>query len=164
MIRVCSAYQDLKMRLIKNHVSQIESITWNNLQEALLTLTFFLTFVKSLLMRKNCKKSFFKNPQEHFVFFAENLRQRPQKLEYECNIFFKILSLLHIQSTVPQLSIFTSTFKCTLACVYGRWFSLCKTIPQYSLHPPLSTSQRSTTTQVLCCLQNCLKLNTWWIY
>ena len=129
-------------------------------------LWLFLTFVKSLLMRKNCKKSFFKSPQEHFVFFAENLRQRPQKLEYECNIFFKIFSLLHIQSTVhiPQLSILTSTFKCTLACVYGRWFSLCKTIPQYSLHPPLSTSQRSTTTQVLCCLQNCLKLNTWWIY
>ena len=164
MIRVCSAYQDLKICLIKNHVSQIEFITWNNLQEALLTLTFFNVCEKPPHEEKLQEKFFSKVLKKTLFFFAENLRQRPQKLEYECNIFFKILSLLHIQSTVPQLSIFTSTFKCTLACVYGRWFSLCKTIPQYSLHPPLSTSQRSTTTQVLCCLQNCLKLNTWWIY
>ena len=66
-------------------------------------------------MRKYCKKTFYKSPKENFgCFITENLKQRPQKLEHECNIFFKMRGKdpKSSQSTVhiSQLSLFMSTF------------------------------------------------------
>ena len=72
MIRVCSAYQDLKICLIKNHVSQIEFITWNNLQEALLTLTFFNVCEKPPHEEK-LQEKFFSKVLKKTLFFLQKI-------------------------------------------------------------------------------------------